>query len=93
MPIAAPAFLGCKNLEFVMNKFACFVPVARRLAVSGAALAAAAGAHAATGAAIDVTDVVSTIGAQLVPIGLVGTAVLGVIVAVRAFKWVRSATS
>ena len=43
---------------------------------------------AAPGDAVDVADVVGTIGAQLVPIGLVGAAVLGVVVAVKAYKWI-----
>lgn len=40
---------------------------------------------------VDVTDTVATIGAQLVPIGLVGAAVLGITVAIKAYKWVRRA--
>lgn len=56
------------------------------------ALVATAGA-AASAAAIDVTAVVTDIGAQLVPIGLIGLAVLGVFVAIKAFQWVRRATS
>jgi len=47
----------------------------------------------AMAAAIDVDDVVTDIGAQLVPIGLIGLAVLGVVVAIKAFKWVRSAAA
>ena len=45
--------------------------------------------HAAAGAAVDVADTVSTIGAQLVPIGLIGVGILGVTVAVAAFVWVK----
>ncbi|MDL5037526.1 major capsid protein [Comamonas sp. Y6] len=52
------------------------------------AFAAATGAHAA---AVDVTGVVSDIAAQAGPIGLIGSAVLLIIVAVAAFKWVRGA--
>lgn len=48
------------------------------------------GAHAA---AIDVTAVVTDIGAQAAPIGLIGGAVLLIFVAVKAFKWVRRALS
>lgn len=58
-----------------------------------AALAAATGAMAANAAAVDVTGTVTTIGEQLVPIGLIGVAVLGVYVAVKAFKWVRRGIS
>ena len=48
----------------------------------------ATGAHAA---AIDVGDVVTEIGAQVGPIGLIGSAILLVIVAIAAFGWVRRA--
>jgi bifunctional ADP-heptose synthase (sugar kinase/adenylyltransferase) len=67
---------------------------ARRVAPAAAVAASVvtSAAHAA-GTAVDVTDTVATVGAQLVPIGLVGVAVLGVIVAVKAFKWVRGALS
>lgn len=51
----------------------------------------AAGVASATSTAVDVAATVTSIGDQLVPIGLVGAAVLGVIVAVKAFKWVRRA--
>jgi len=51
---------------------------------------AAAGAQAA---AVDVAATVTDIGAQLVPIGLIGGAVLGVFVAIKGFKWVRRALS
>ena len=42
-------------------------------------------------AAIDVADVVTDIGAQAAPIGLIGGAVLLIYLAVKAFKWVRAA--
>jgi hypothetical protein len=42
-------------------------------------------------AAIDVEDVVTDIGAQIVPVGLIGAAVLLLIVAIKAYKWVRRA--
>lgn len=45
----------------------------------------------ATAAAVDVAAVVTDIGAQLVPIGLIGSAVLLLIVGIKAYKWVRSA--
>lgn len=44
-------------------------------------------------AAIDVTAVVTDIAAQAAPIGLVGGAVLIIVAAVKAFKWVRAAMS
>jgi hypothetical protein len=56
-----------------------------------AALLMGSNAFAAAGAAVDVTDVTGTIAAQLPSIALVGVAVLGVIVAIAAFKWVRRA--
>ena len=58
---------------------------------------AAAGVFAMTAsanaAAIDVSDIVSDISAQAVPVGLVGVAVLTIYAAVKAFKWVRAAMS
>lgn len=50
-------------------------------------------ATASQAAAIDVTAVVTEIAAQAAPIGLIGSAVLLIFVAVKAFKWVRSALS
>lgn len=44
-------------------------------------------------AAIDVAATVTDIGAQAAPIALIGGAVLLIVVAVKAFKWVRSALS
>lgn len=63
----------------------------RRFATAAAvgALALANNAHAA----IDVTGVVSEIGDTIAPIGLIGAAVLLVVVAIAAFKWVRRAIS
>lgn len=63
----------------------------RRLAAIAAAsaLALAGNAHAA----IDVTGVVSEINDTITPIGAIGAAVLLVVVAVAAFKWVRRAIS
>jgi len=63
----------------------------RRFATAAAvgALALANNAHAA----IDVTGVVSEIGDTIGPIGLIGAAVLLVVVAIAAFKWVRRAIS
>lgn len=62
--------------------------VAAVLAVAMMALAGSANA-----AAIDVADLVTDIGAQAVPVGLVGVAVLMIYGAVKAFKWVRAALS
>jgi hypothetical protein len=42
-------------------------------------------------AAIDVAAVVTDIGAQAVPVALIGAAVLLLIVGIKAFKWVRKA--
>ena len=53
-----------------------------------AALAAVSSAHAAP---IVVTDVVTEIANAITPIGLIGSGVLLVIVAIKAFKWVRTA--
>jgi hypothetical protein len=47
----------------------------------------------AMAAAIDVTGVVTEIGAQSVPIALIGAAVLVLFVGIKAFKWVRRALS
>lgn len=54
-------------------------------------LALAAVASAAQAAPIDVTGTVTAITDALVPIGLIGAAVLGVVVALKAFHWVRRA--
>lgn len=43
-----------------------------------------------TAAPIDVTSVTTTIEAYLPVISTVGLAVLGVVVAIKAFRWVRS---
>lgn len=57
----------------------------------GSTALALAAVSTASQAAIDVTAVVTEIGATLAPIGLIGAGVLLVIVAIKAFKWVRSA--
>ena len=59
-------------------------------ALVGAGSLAVIGAQAA---AVDVAATVTDIGAQLAPIGLIGVAVLGVFVGLKAFKWVRRALS
>lgn len=57
------------------------------------AMVAALGTTASQAAAIDVGAVVTDIGAQAAPIALIGGAVLLIMVAVKAFRWVRSALS
>lgn len=47
----------------------------------------------ANAAAIDVAAIVTDIGAQAVPVGLLGAAVLLLTVGIKAFKWVRRAMS
>lgn len=47
----------------------------------------------ANAAAVDVAAVVTDIGAQATPIGLIGAAVLLIFVGLKAFKWVRRALS
>jgi len=46
---------------------------------------------ASQAAAVDVADVVTDIGAQVAPVTAIGGAVLLLIVAIKAFKWVRRA--
>ncbi|MEF9964589.1 MAG: major capsid protein [Comamonas sp.] len=79
-----------KGIE--MNKFA-IVRMGQKsklaaLAVIGLGMTASLPASAA---AIDVAAVVTDIGAQAVPVGLIGGAVLLIYLAVKAFKWVRAA--
>lgn len=62
----------------------------QRGVVAVGVLAAAASANAA---AIDVGDIVTDIAAQATPIGLIGAAVLLLVVGIKAFKWVRAALS
>ncbi|CAN7262018.1 major capsid protein [Acidovorax sp. LjRoot129] len=64
----------------------------RRLATAAAAGALVLATNMAH-AAIDVTGVVAEIDDTIAPIGLIGAAVLLVVVAVAAFKWVRRAIS
>ena len=54
---------------------------------------ATVGAAGANAAAVDVAAVVTDIGAQAAPVGLIGVAVLLIYGAVKAFKWVRAALS
>lgn len=60
---------------------------------SAAALSALALSANMAHAAIDVSGVVSGINDTVAPIGLIGGAVLLVVVAVAAFKWVRRSIS
>lgn len=60
-------------------------------ALFGAGVLALAGA--ANAAAVDVSNVVTEIGAQTPSIVAIGGAVLLVVVAVKAFQWVRRALS
>lgn len=62
--------------------------VVKKFGVGAAALGAAGAANAA---AIDVAAVVTDIGAQAAPIGLIGAAVLILLVGIKAYKWVRRA--
>lgn len=55
----------------------------------GVALSLIAGA--ASAAAVDVTAVVTDIGAQAAPVAAIGAAVLLLLVGIKAFKWVRRA--
>jgi hypothetical protein len=71
-----------------MNRFNMQIRALSTAAALGA-LALVNNAHAA----INVTDVVTEINDTVAPIGLIGAAVLLVVVAVAAFKWVRRAIS
>lgn len=65
---------------------------AQTLRAAGAAALLAAGG-AVNAAAVDVTATTTDIGAQITSIVAIGGAVLLVMVAVKAFRWVRSALS
>ena len=66
----------------------------KSLAFRGVAVAGlVAATSAANAGAVDVAGVVTDIGAQAAPIGLIGAAVLLIYVGVKAFKWVRGALS
>ena len=62
-----------------------------KLALLASVAFASIQSQAAMAAGIDVTSTVTAIGDALVPIGLIGAAVLGVVVALKAFHWVRRA--
>lgn len=61
---------------------------ARALLATASGYMVVGASHAA---AVDVAAVVTDIGAQLVPVGLIGSAVLLLIVGIKAYKWVRRA--
>jgi hypothetical protein len=69
--------------EFIMNKM--FRSI--RVPTGVAALVLASQAHAA----IDVSATVTEISGTLAPIGAIGLAVLAVIVAIKAYGWVKRA--
>lgn len=62
--------------------------LARYAAVGMAALGVASQANAA---AVDVTAVTTALTDAITPIGLIGAAVLTVLVAVKTYKWIRRA--
>lgn len=64
-----------------------------RFVRSGALVAGLTGAAASQAAAVDVTSVVTDIGAQAAPVAAIGGAVLLIYVGVKAFQWVRRALS
>ncbi len=57
----------------------------------GVGVAMAGAGVAANAAAVDVSTVVTDIAAQAGPVGLIGAAVLTLMVGIKAFKWVRQA--
>lgn len=71
-----------------LRKFEMKKNLLARLSVLALTVGAAASSQAA---GIDVTAIVASIGEQAAPIALIGGAVLVITVAVKAFKWVRSA--
>ena len=66
---------------------------ARSKTAAVVAIAFAGAMSAPAQAAIDVTAVVTEINDTIAPIGLIGAAVLVVVVSIAAFKWVRRAIS
>lgn len=68
------------------------ITTALKALMVGAALALGPGLALATGPTQpDVSDVVTFIGGTSTPIGLIGSAVLLVLVGIKVFKWVRRA--
>lgn len=62
-----------------------------QMTIGGAIVSAELLVNTAQAAAIDVAATVTDIGAQLVPIGLIGAAIMGVYLAIKAYHWVRRA--
>ena len=62
-----------------------------RYLLLGVTAASAASMDLAGATGVDVTSVVQTITDQLTSIGLIGAAVLSLIVVIKAYKWVRRA--
>ena len=75
-------FAASSAMDFARSKTAAVIAIASAAAMSAPAQAA-----------IDVTSVVAEIDDTIAPIGLIGAAVLLVVVAVAEFKWVRRAIS
>lgn len=63
----------------------------KNLKIAAIATSLVLAASASQAAAVDVSSVVTDIGAQLVPVGLVAGAVLLVHLGIKAFGWVRRA--
>ena len=69
-----------------MNKFARVLRSSKAATTAALAVIAATNAQAA---AVDVSAVVTDIGAQAGPVSLIGTAILALFVGIKAFKWVQ----
>lgn len=69
-----------------MNKFASVLRSSKAATTAALAVIAATNAQAA---AVDVSAVVTEIGAQAGPVSLIGTAILALFVGIKAFKWVQ----
>ncbi len=69
-----------------MNKFARVLRSSKAATTAALAVIAATNAQAA---AVDVSSVVTEIGAQAGPVSLIGTAILALFVGIKAFKWVQ----
>ena len=69
-----------------MNKFARVLRSSKAATTAALAFIAATNAQAA---AVDVSAVVTEIGAQAGPVSLIGTAILALFVGIKAFKWVQ----
>lgn len=65
--------------------------LSKKLALGVTAATVTPAAFATGPAAVDVSGVVSAIEAAATPIGLIGAAVLIVLVAIKVYKWVRRA--